>query len=157
FTAGIISATLTGAAIIANPLMGLAGDRWGHRRIMLLGLLSATISSLLAWKAGSLGWFYPIMILTGMANVATWTTPLTLTAEFGNETELPIYVGLSNTLIAPATILAPLLGGWLADRFSYPLMFLSTAVAGLLTLFIFVFFFTEPRNRKGIQTTKLRE
>jgi len=148
FTAGIISATLTGAAIIANPLMGLAGDRWGHRRIMLLGFLSATTSSVLAWQAGSLSWFFPIMVLTGMANVATWTTPLTLTAEFGDETERPIYIGLSNTLIAPATILAPILGGWLADRFSYPLMFLCTAVAGLLTLFIFIFFFKEPRIRK---------
>ena len=147
FTAGIISATLTGAAIIANPLMGLAGDRWGHRRIMLLGFLSATISSVLAWQADSLVWFYPIMVLTGMASVATWTTPLTLSAEFGNETERPIYIGLSNTMIAPATILAPLLGGWLADQFGYPLMFLCTAVAGLLTLFIFLFFFTEPRER----------
>ncbi len=147
FTAGIISATLTGAAIIANPLMGLAGDRWGHRRIMLLGFLSATISSILAWQAGSLAWFFPIMILTGMAYVAIWTTPLSLTAEFGNETERPIYIGLSNTLIAPAAILAPLLGGWLADRYGYPFMFLCTAGAGLLTLVILVFFFKEPRER----------
>lgn len=145
FLAGIISATLTGAAIIANPIMGWAGDRWGHRRIMLLGFLAGTISSVLAWKAGSLGWFYPIMILTGMANVAIWTTPLALTAEFGNETERPIYIGLSNTLIAPATIFAPLLGGWLADRFGYPMMFLCTALAGLLTLVIFFFFFKDPR------------
>ena len=147
FTAGIISATLTGAAIIANPLMGLAGDRWGHRRIMLLGFLSATISSILAWQAGSLAWFFPIMILTGMAYVAIWTTPLSLTAEFGNETERPIYIGLSNTLIAPAAILAPLLGGWLADRYGYPFMFLCTAGACLLTLVILVFFFKEPRER----------
>jgi MFS family permease len=145
FTAGIVSATLTGAAIIANPLMGLAGDRWGHRRIMLFGFLSATISSVLAWQAGSLAWFYPIMLLTGLASVAIWTTPLSLTAEFGNENERPIYIGLSNSLIAPATILAPLLGGWLADSFGYPFMFLCTAIAGVLTLFIFVVFFKEPR------------
>ena len=156
FTAGIISATLTGAAIIANPLMGLAGDRWGHRRIMLLGFLSATISSVLAWQAGSLTWFYPIMILTGMASVAIWTTPLALTAEFGNETERPIYIGLSNTLIAPATILAPLLGGWLADKFGYPLMFLCTAVAGLLTLLLILFFFKEPRERQKQFAPKIR-
>jgi len=147
FTAGIVSATLTGAAIIANPLMGLAGDRLGHRRIMLLGFLAATLSSVMAWHASSLGWFYPIMILTGMANVAIWTTPLTLSAEFGEESERPIYIGLSNTLIAPATILAPILGGWLADQFGYQVMFLCTALAGLLTLLIFVFFFKEPRER----------
>lgn len=154
FTAGIISATLTGAAIIANPLMGLAGDRWGHRRVMLFGFLAATCSSILAWHAGSLAWFYPIMILTGMASVAIWTTPLAITAEFGNETERPIYIGLSNTLIAPAAILAPLFGGWLADIFGYPLMFLCTAGVGLLTLIIIIFFFKEPREGQKLQKIK---
>lgn len=157
FTAGVISATLTGAAILANPLMGLAGDRWGHRKIMVIGFLCATLSSVLAWQAGSIAWFYPIMLLTGMANVAIWTTPLTLSAEFGDETNRPIYIGLSNTLIAPATILAPLLGGWLADQFGYPLMFLCTAAAGILTLFIFIFLFKEPRERKNIPAPGLMD
>jgi MFS family permease len=148
FTAGIISAMLTGAAILANPLMGSAGDRWGHRRLMFLGILAATISSLLAWKATSLNWFYIIMILTGMANVAIWTLALTLTVEFGTETERPLYIGLSNTLIAPAGILAPLLGGWLADRYGYPFMFFCTAMAGFLTLFVIITFFRDPRDRR---------
>jgi predicted MFS family arabinose efflux permease len=111
----------------------------------------------MAWQAVSLGWFYPIMILTGMANVAIWTIPLTLTAEFGDETERPIYIGLSNTLIAPATILAPIIGGWLADQFGYPVMFLCTAVAGLLTLLIFIFFFKEPRTSRKIRVSELLE
>jgi MFS family permease len=155
FTAGIISATLTGAAIIANPLMGWAGDRWGHRRLMLLGILAATLSSLLAWLAPSLNWFYLIMVLTGLANVAIWTLSLTLTVEFGSESERPVYIGLSNTLIAPATILAPLLGGWLADLRGYPFMFLCTAVAGLLTLFVFFFFFKEPREKNKQQALEM--
>lgn len=147
FKAGIISATLTGAAIIANPLMGWAGDRWGHRQIMLIGILAATISSLLAWQATSLDWFYLIMVLTGLANVAIWTISLTLNVEFGDETERPLYIGLSNTLVAPATILAPILGGWIAEKSGYPFMFLCTAIAGVMTLFIFFFFFREPRIR----------
>ena len=36
-------------------------------------------------------------------------------AAFGSEAERPVYIGLSNTLIAPATILAPVLGGLIAD------------------------------------------
>jgi MFS family permease len=144
FTAGILTATLTGAAILANPIMGWAGDRWGHRRLMLLGMVGATLSSLLAWWAPSLNWFYLIMVLTALANVAVWTLALILTVEFGTESERPLYIGLSNTLIAPATILAPLLGGWLADQVGYPFMFACTAAGGILTLCILYFFFRDP-------------
>jgi MFS family permease len=144
FTAGILSATLTGVVIVASPSMGWAGDRWGHRRLLILGMVAATVSSLLAWLAPSLNWFYLIMVLTALANVAIWTIAIILTVEFGNESERPVYIGLSNTLIAPATIIAPLLGGWLADQVSYPFMFFCTAVGGVLTLAVLYFFFKEP-------------
>jgi len=157
FNAGIISATMAGAAIVANPLMGWAGDRWGHRRLMIFGILSATISSLIAWQASSLNWFFLIMVLTGLANVAIWTIALTLTVEFGTESERPLYIGLSNTLVAPATILAPLIGGWIADQRGYPFMFLCTAIAGILTLTIFYFFFKEPRLINLQKTPEISE
>jgi MFS family permease len=47
-TAGILTATLTVAQIVANPLMGWVGDRWGHRRVMVVGAASAALSCLLA-------------------------------------------------------------------------------------------------------------
>ena len=91
------------------------------------------------------------MVLTGLANVAIWTLSLTLTVEFGTESERPVYIGLSNTLIAPATILAPLLGGWLADAQGYPFMFFCTAIGGILTLAVLYFFFKDPLK---LETTR---
>lgn len=149
FTAGLMVATMTGVTILANPLMGWAGDRWGHQRIMLLGLVAATLSSLLAWLAPALDWFYLIMALAGLANVAIWTNILTMTVEFGSEAERPIYIGMSNTLVAPATILAPILGGWLADRMGFNFMFMVTALASAVTL-VAIFFFKEPHARNPI-------
>jgi len=143
-TAGIFSATATGIAILANPLMGWAGDRWGHRYLILLGTLAAAIGGFLAWYAPSLNWFYLIMALSGIGTVAVWTIPLTLTVKFGAEIHRPVYIGLSNTLIAPAAIAAPLLGGWLADQIGYTTMFLISAIFGIITFIIFQFFFSEP-------------
>ncbi|MFC2064317.1 MFS transporter [Chloroflexota bacterium] len=144
--AGLFSATATGIAIIANPLMGWAGDRWGHRYLIILGTLATTMGSFLAWYAPSLSWFYLIMALSGIGMVAVWTIPLTLTVKFGAILQRPIYIGLSNTLVAPAAIAAPLLGGWLADQIGYSSMFLISAIFGFVTLVIFVFFFSEPKN-----------
>ena len=104
------------------------------------------MGSFLAWYAPSLNWFYLIMALSGIGMVAVWTIPLTLTVKFGAILQRPIYIGLSNTLVAPAAIAAPLLGGWLADQIGYSSMFLISAIFGLVTLAIFVFFFTEPKN-----------
>ena len=55
---------------------------------------------------------------------------------------------MANTLIAPATIIAPLVGGWLADREGYPATFLFAAVAGLAAVVVFHFFVKDPKKRK---------
>jgi len=59
--------------------------------------------------------------------------------DFGTEAERPTYIGMSNTLIAPANILAPFLGGWLAQLWGYPSAFLASAAGGLLAISVFHF------------------
>ncbi|HMZ07348.1 MAG TPA: MFS transporter, partial [Anaerolineales bacterium] len=108
--AGYLTATLTITQTVSNIGMGWIGDRIGHRAMLIIGAFAAFLSALLAWNATSLAWFYPIFILTGMANVSLWTISMTMTVDFGTEPERPIYIGLSQTLTAPATIIAPIIG-----------------------------------------------
>jgi MFS family permease len=71
---------------------------------------------------------------------------MAFTLSFGTEDERPTYVGLANTLIAPSAILAPLLGGWLADYGGgYQSTFLTAASAGLITLILLHFLVKESR------------
>ncbi|MBM3125328.1 MAG: MFS transporter [Chloroflexi bacterium] len=147
-TAGYLTATLTISQTIANAGMGWMGDKFGHRLMLLVGALAAVLSSLLAWQAMSLAWFYPVFILAGLTNVAIWTIGMAMTVEFGSEVERPIYIGLSQTLTAPATIAAPLLGGWIADSVGFiPTFSISTAFA-VLTISILIFFVRDPRSLK---------
>jgi len=118
--------------------------------MLVIGALAIMLSSLLAWWAPSLLWFYPVFILAGLANVAIWTIGMAITVEFGTEPERPTYIGLSNTLGAPITILAPLLGGWLADTVSYPAMFMLAASLGLATTVLLVFFVKDPRKQNPV-------
>lgn len=144
-TAGWLTATLTIAQTVANLGMGWLGDRIGHRPMLVIGALSITLSSLLAWGAPSLDWFYLIFILEGLANVAIWTISMAITVEFGSEVERPAYIGLSNTLVAPVTILAPLLGGWIVDAFDYQTMFVLAAIIGLVTAAVLILLVKNPR------------
>ena len=144
--AGYLTATLTISQTIANIGMGWIGDRIGHRAMLITGAVAAFLSAILAWNAASIAWFYPIFILTGMANVSLWTISMTMTVDFGSEAERPIYIGLSQTLTAPATIIAPILGGWIADRAGFVPTFTISTVLSLVMIAILVFLVKDPRK-----------
>ncbi len=147
-TAGFLTAALTITQTVANAVMGWMGDRFGHRAMLVAGSLAAVASSLLAWDAPSLGWMYPAFILSGLANVAYWTTGIAITTEFGSEETRPTYIGLSNTLVAPATILAPILGGWLADAVSFQATFMISAIGGGIIAILLIWLVRDPRPRQ---------
>jgi MFS family permease len=145
-TAGYLTATLTISQAIANAGMGWLGDRVGHRLMLILGAAGATLSSFLAWMAPSLAWFFPIFILSGFANVSIWTNGMTMTVDFSGEAERPFYIGLAQTLTAPATIIAPLLGGWIADTQGFVLTFALSTLLSIIMMAILVFLVKEPRR-----------
>lgn len=145
-TAGYFIATFTIAQTVANMGMGWIGDKIGHRAMLILGAVAALMSAVLAWNAASLAWFYPIFILSGIANVSIWTIGMTMTVDFGAESERPIYIGLSQTLTAPATILAPLVGGFIVDAAGFiPTFIISTALS-VVMIVILVFMVKDPRR-----------
>ncbi len=134
---GGMTTTLLVGQIVGNIAMGWIGDRWSRKGIMEIGLVSAAAAALLAWWAPSAGWFYLVYALSALGNVAVWTIGLTMSLEFGEEAERPVYIGLANTLVAPANIVAPVIGGWLADLYGYPSAFLVSAAGGLTAALIF--------------------
>jgi MFS family permease len=146
-TAGLMTAAVTITQTLANALMGWLGDRLGHRAMLIAGSVAITLSSLLAWGAPSLNWMYLVFILSGLANVAYWTIGMAITTEFGNEETRPTYIGLSNTLVAPFTIIAPLLGGWIADAAGFQTTFMISAVGGLVVAALLFWLVRDPRPR----------
>lgn len=147
-TAGYLTATLTIAQTIANAGMGFLSDRIGHRTILIIGMFAVSLSSVIAWMAPELSWFYPVFIICGLANVAYWTIGMAMTVEFGNEKNRPVYIGMSNTLVAPATILAPIVGGWIADNMGYSTTFMISTIGGLITAAILIFLIQDPKKKR---------
>ena len=58
----------------------------------------------------------------------------------------PTYIGLTNTMLAPILIGAPILGGWLAGALGYSAMFSVALVVGVVALILMVFWVREPRR-----------
>jgi MFS family permease len=133
---GIMTAILSVTKIIGNVVLGQVGDRVGHRFVLQIGGIALTLSTLVAWMAPSFGWFYLAFALAGIAYVSAWTTPMAMTLQFGRREQRPAYVGLSNTVTAPSALLAPLLGGLLADAAGYQATFFVAAICGVFVLVV---------------------
>lgn len=145
-TAGYLTAALTIAQTVANAGMGWLGDKFGHRAMLILGAIAAALSSFLAWMAPSISWFFPIFILSGFANVSIWMNGMTMATTFSDETDRPFYIGLAQTLTAPATMIAPILGGWIADTQGFGITFMLSMILSVVMLGILVFIIKEPRK-----------
>jgi MFS family permease len=145
--AGWMTGVYLAVQIVANILMGWAGDRWNHRMVMLVGLLAASSSAFLAFLAPSPDWFYLVFTLAAFGNAAIWTIGISMTLHFGAESDRPAYIGMANTLVAPANILAPFLGGWLADTAGYSATFLASVIGGLVAIVLFYLFVHDPLKK----------
>jgi MFS family permease len=148
---GFLTGLLFFTEVAVNPILGWLGDLRGHLLTLRIGIVATIISVFLAMFANSIAWFFVIFILAGIANVAVWTVPLSMTLEFAPESQRPAYIGLSNTLIAPATFIAPIFAGILIDKTSYDLTFLASGIAGLLTLLVLILAVKDPRRREKVQ------
>ncbi len=151
--AGILTAVLSTSAILGNATMGWLGDRIGNRTIMLSGAACAVISTLIALLAPSMEFLFAAMILAGITNVAIWTIGMTMSMQFGSDEDRPMYIGMANSLTAPASILAPVMGGWMADIAGYSLTF-SVAIAAGILMFISFLLIKEPHHSP--QAVRLR-
>lgn len=145
-TAGLMTSILLLSQMIANPLMGWVADHWSRRRVFIAGAMATCSSALLACFLPDIQLFFLVFILASMGNVTFWTIGMAFTLDFGSESERPTYVGMSNTLIAPSAILAPLAGGWIADSYGYQATFITAAVCSALTILVLRFLVPDMKR-----------
>ena len=143
---GLLTGSLMVTQMVANPLMGMLGDRWGHRQAMIVGTVAAVIVPIVALQAPTVGWLFVIFVLTGISSVCFWLVGITFTLQFGSAKDRPAYVGLANTLTAPSGVLAPLLGGWAIDASGYPAMFILALVGGILAVAVLALAVHDPHQ-----------
>jgi MFS family permease len=118
--------------MLANPLLGVLGDRTSHFIVLFLGTLAALLSTALAGSLSSISGLYVVFGLAGIAMSVGWTTTMVLSLGFGDPAEQSTYIGMSNTLIAPVTLAAPILAGLVINTFGFPAMFQASAVVFLV-------------------------
>ncbi len=89
-----------------------------------------------------------VFALLGAATGLFFSTALNMVVEFAPAPDRVTYLGLHGTLIAPAILVAPIVGGWLAEAGGYQLAFATAAVCRFAALVVLTLGVPDPRQRQ---------
>jgi EmrB/QacA subfamily drug resistance transporter len=135
-------ATLSATLILA----GAAADRYGRRRIFIIGLVSFGATSALCGLAPTMEFLVLARLLQGVAGALLVPGPLSLiTANFEGAARARAF-GLWAAATSALTILGPLAGGLVVDSLSWRVAFLVNVPLVLVALYAAIRHVPESRN-----------
>jgi EmrB/QacA subfamily drug resistance transporter len=133
-----LSWVLDGYFVIIAALLVPAGgiaDRFGHRRIFLLGVAGFTAASLLCAVAPSLAFLIAFRVAQGVAAALIAPTSLALVLDAFPVERRAAGVGIWGAAAAAAAAVGPTLGGALVEAADWRLVFLVNLPLGAGVLF----------------------
>jgi len=133
----ITSSVIAGVVMIlafSQPFFGHLSDNYGRGRLMMLGMLSliglfATVIAMFRWHIDAL-YLSPFFTIFGVGSFAFAPAALASLGDIAPEQARGTTMGVYSVVISLGTIIGPLLGGFLLDRFGLTSLF----YAGLLIL-----------------------
>ena len=103
---------------------GAAGDRFGHRRVLLTGVGLFFAASLLCAAAPSLPWLIAARVLQGVGAAMLMPTSLAILGSSFSGDARGRAIGIWAAAGSVAGAIGPLVGGWLIDVVGWRAMFL---------------------------------
>src|SRR5215469_9790555 len=139
--------TLCVAALVL--LGGAAGDQYGRRRIFAVGISIFAVTSLGCGFAASALPLIGARIAQGLGAALLIPCSLAIIGAAFDEDERGRAIGIWSGSTAIASGLAPLLGGWFVDHWSWRAIFLINPVLALPTLWILFRYVPESRDSEA--------
>jgi EmrB/QacA subfamily drug resistance transporter len=128
-----------GAVAVALPLGGSIGDRFGHRRAFLVGVLAFAAASALAAVATS----FEILEVSRVGQAASGalisTSAAALVRQTSPEDQQGAAFGLFDLLVATSAAIGPFIGGLLVGAFGWRSLFVLAVPMGVFAaLFVWL-------------------
>jgi MFS family permease len=143
---GTLTALLVGSQAVTNLLWGVIADRKGHQVVLVAGAVVTGGAVTATWIGNGIPWLWVAFTALGIGIAANAVSRMNIVLEFGTSQDRPTYIGLTNTSLAPISMLAPVLGGWLIDTTGYVPMFVATAVLSVAGGVLLALWFRDPRR-----------
>lgn len=132
---------------------GAAGDRFGRRRIFMIGISVFALASVACGLAPNPGALIAARALQGVGAAFLIPCGLALISAVYDEKERGAAIGVWSGASAVASGAGPILGGWIVDHSSWRAIFLINPILAVPALWIAVRYLTESREteiRRGL-------
>ena len=136
------------AMAVALPTSGWLADKFGYKRLYFIGLFLFTTGSMLCGRATDENMLILARIIQGLG--AGTVQPLGMaivTREFPPH-QRGIALGFWGISSAASVSFGPMIGGFLIDRFSWPLIFDVNIPVGILAMLFTIIIQSEYKNRR---------
>jgi MFS family permease len=144
--AGFYTTMLLAGEAAAYVGAGWLGDRYGHKLVQEISLVLCVLSMAIAVVAPSPAWIYAVFAAIGALIAAEVVSSIGISMEFGTPEERPTYMGLANTIPGLFSAVAPLLGGWIASRANYTVLFATALLLSAAAWATLHWLVKEPRK-----------
>jgi MFS transporter, DHA2 family, multidrug resistance protein len=137
------------AMAVALPTSGWLADKFGYKRLYFIGLFLFTLGSMLCGRASDENMLIAARVIQGLG--AGTIQPLgmaIITREFPPN-QRGIALGFWGISAAASVSFGPLIGGFLIDRFSWPLIFDVNIPIGIIAMLFTIIIQSEYINRKA--------
>ncbi len=128
---------------------GVIGDRFGRRRILLVGLAVFGIASLLSAYAQDPGQLIAFRALMGAGAAAMMPATLSLVRSVFSDQEFPKALGVWTGAVGVGGALGPIVGGSLLERFWWGSVFLINVPVVIFGIVMIVLLAPESKGRQG--------
>ncbi len=140
------------ASTVTIPIFGKLADIYGRRRFYLMGIVVFLAASVACGLAQSMSALIAFRALQGLGAGAIMVNSLAIIGDLFSPAERGKWQGVISSMFGLASIIGPLLGGWLSDFASWRYVFLVNIPFGLVVLLIIHYNFPHQPKEKQHHT-----
>lgn len=143
----IVAVFLLGMAV-STPLWSKFGERIGNKKAYQIATLLFAIGSIFQATSNNIVYFLIARTIMGIGAGGMNTIPFIIYADmFVDLKKRAKVIGYATASFSGASIIGPLLGGWIIDVFSWHWVFNINIPIALISIIIIQFFFKESAKR----------
>lgn len=133
--------------LAGRVVFGLAGDRFGAKRVLVAGLLIQAMGAGAYTLASRLPEFYTVATIFGFAYGGVMPLYAVIAREYFGQRILGAVFGAAAMISSLGMSVGPWIGGWIFDTYrSYAALYIGSAIVGLMAVAAALMF---PRPRQA--------
>ncbi|GGN66084.1 MULTISPECIES: multidrug efflux MFS transporter NorA [Oceanobacillus] len=143
---GYLTAAFALAQLIFSPLAGKAVDKYGRKRMIVIGLFIFSFSEFLFGLGKTIEVLFASRILGGISAAFIMPAVTAFIADITTLKTRPKALGYMSAMISTGFIIGPGIGGFLAG-IGTRVPFFSAAACGLIVAFVSILSLKEPKSK----------